>query len=353
MSGTSMDGIDAALLMTDGEKIAKTGHGLIEHYSQDFRDRLKQLVSGNGDRLAIEHELTMLHADAVNRLLKESGVNKKQVRAIGFHGHTISHRPDEGITCQIGDGTLLAEKTGIDVVCDFRRADIAAGGQGAPLVPLFHLALTQEISGAVAVVNIGGIANISYIGADKKPESLMAFDTGPGNSLIDRWIQQHKAGNYDKDAKIALAGRVYDNVMQHMMQHPFISRTIPKSCDIADFSLEPLQNLNLQDGAATLAAFTARAIAVHAAVLPQMPERWIICGGGAHNAAIMQHLSSLLPGVCTADSIGWQGDLIEAEAFAYLAARSLKGLPLSYPNTTGVSRAVTGGAFYRAASGVN
>jgi anhydro-N-acetylmuramic acid kinase len=354
MSGTSMDGIDAALLQTDGESIAKTGHGLTLHYDDAFRARLREVVNGAGDHLALERDLTMLHADAVNALLQQSGMNAADIIAIGFHGHTISHRPADGISWQIGNPALLAEKTGIAVMADFRRADIAAGGQGAPMVPIFHLALAREIKGAVAVVNIGGIANITYIGADKMPESLLAFDTGPGNSLIDRWVQQHGKANYDDGGRIAKSGKVYDNVLAALMEHPFIRQTLPKSCDIKDFSLEKLANLSLADGAATLAEFTAASIASHQQYMPSKPSRWIVCGGGAHNAAIMDGLKKHVSGeVSAAHKTGWAGDLIEAQAFAYLAARSLNGLPLSYPNTTGVSRAVTGGAFYPVASDAN
>lgn len=350
MSGTSLDGVDAALILTDGETIETFGAHLTLPYPFSFRTSLMQLINGAADMLTIQRELTEFHVNAVQQLLGEANMKAAEVSVVGFHGQTIAHRPRKHLTWQIGDGSLLAEKTGIDVVTDFRRRDMAAGGQGAPVVPVFHLALAKECPGPMALVNLGGISNITYIGAEKIPSSLKAFDMGPGNTLVDRWMEMVTGKPYDYDGKHGLKGRVDEEVLAALMAHERIQAKPPKSLDTQDFNLDEVKSLSLEDGAATLAAFTARAIAEHLKYLPEEPKLWVIAGGGAHNKAIMHYIKKYLPGeVKTADEMGWSSDAMEAQAFAYLAVRSLKGLPLTFPETTGVSYAVTGGAFYRGA----
>ena len=347
MSGTSLDGIDAALIKTDGERVEEFGPWLTVPYDEGFRTQLREAVYARGDMLKMEHELTLKHADAVKRLLKQADVSAKEMHVIGFHGQTVSHRPQEQMTWQIGDGALLAEKTGIDVVCDFRRRDVAAGGQGAPLVPLFHAALARNMALPVAVVNIGGIANVTWVGRSEEMD-LLAFDTGPGNVLLNEWVLKYTSADCDRDGKLALAGRVHMPTLNSLLASPYFSQTPPKSLDRNHFSIEALAALSTEDGAATLTEFTAAAIALGAQHFPAPVKKWIVCGGGGHNPALMQALQKHLPLLAKAETVGWISDALEAQAFGFLAMRSLKGLSLSMPTTTGVSKEVTGGAYYRA-----
>jgi len=349
MSGTSLDGVDAALLKTNGQEVEEVGAHLTLPYPYAFRTHMSQLINGAADMLNVQRELTEYHVKAVQQLLLEADMKASEISVIGFHGQTIAHRPKAHQTWQIGDGAFLAEQTGIDVVTDFRRRDMAAGGQGAPLVPVYHLALATQTEAPMAIINLGGISNMTYIGAEKTPQSLMAFDMGPGNTLVDRWMEMVTGKPYDYDGKYGLKGTVDEEVLADLLQHPRIQAEPPKSLDTQDFDLDRVKSLSLEDGAATLAAFTAQAIAEHLSYLPQEPKLWVIAGGGAHNKAIMHYIKKALPNkVTTADAMGWHTDAMEAQAFAYLAVRSLEGLPLTFPETTGVSYAVTGGAFYRA-----
>jgi anhydro-N-acetylmuramic acid kinase len=294
----------------------------------------------------IERELTMLHAEAVKALLRQSGTDESQVVAIGFHGQTILHEPDQGRTWQIGDGALLARQTGIDVVNDFRSRDIAEGGQGAPLVPLYHAALAAGLPRPIAVLNIGGVANVTWIGNGS--EELLAFDTGPGNALLNDWVQRHLGVPIDRDGALARAGRVRPEVVARFMSHSYFGRPAPKSLDRDAFDAAPVAELSPADGAATLTAFTVAAVVRAALLFPNPVKRWLVTGGGRHNPAMMAGLSDALQApVAPVESVGWNGDALEAQAFAYLAIRSLDGLPLSLPGTTGVMRPVSGGRLHR------
>lgn len=352
MSGTSMDGIDAAILDTDGERIAAFGPARFEPYSPKMRAKLRAGVahaakwSGQGplppDIATLERELTQAHAAAVNALLADASLHPNEIDVVGFHGHALMHRPDRRLTLQIGSGPALAESTGIAVVNDFRTADVRAGGQGAPLVPIYHQALAGERA-PVAVLNIGGVANVTFVG---RSGELIAFDTGPGNAPIDDWALKHTGQPVDTGGALATRGRVNENVIAHLMRNPFFAAPPPKSLDRMDFSLEMARNLSAEDGAATLTALTARAIAQAREHLPEAPQNWIVCGGGRHNPVLMRELRAALgpEKVTLAEDAGWRGDFVEAEAFAYLAARALRGLPISFPKTTGVPRPMTGGS---------
>jgi anhydro-N-acetylmuramic acid kinase len=354
MSGTSLDGIDAALIRTDGESIQEFGAWMTQPYDDSFREKLRQVVHGRGDILKIEHELTLKHAEIVKALLAKAGMDKKDVHVIGFHGQTITHRPAEDLTWQIGNGALLAEKTGIDVVCDFRRRDMAAEGEGAPLVPLFHAALARQMQLPIAIVNIGGIANVTWIGRSEITSSslmdldIMAFDTGPGNVLLNEWALKHTGQACDLDGKLALAGNVNEALVQTMLADDFFDKHPPKSLDRNYFTFDALAKLSAEDGAATLAEFAAAAVEKGAAYFPMPAKQWFISGGGRHNPSLMQSLVRRLKHVYPVESLGWIGDALEAQAFAFLAVRSLKRLPISLPTTTGARKAVTGGAHYRA-----
>jgi anhydro-N-acetylmuramic acid kinase len=353
MSGTSLDGVDAALLASDGEDITQFGPWLTLPYPPQFRTELAQTIQDFRKVPEVEDRLTRYHAEAVKQLLEREGLTPNDIRLVGFHGQTILHKPEQGLTWQIGNGSLLAELTGCDVIADFRRADMAAGGQGAPLVPVFHRALAGWLECPAVLVNIGGIANITYVAGRDHESALWGCDTGPGNRLIDRWVQMKTGIAYDAEGEIGLRGTVDETVLKQLMSDPAIHQPMPKSFDTADFNLDPVLHLSLEDGAATLAAFTADAIALNIEHMPQAPRQWVMCGGGRLNKAIMarlkQSLASTQPVIMPIDDAGISGDALEAYAFAYLAERSVRGLPLTFPNTTGVSRAVTGGAFYRAA----
>lgn len=358
MSGTSLDGIDAALIETNGEEIAISGAALGVPYIAETRALLRgaladaqRLASGSPVPDSIrdaEHRLTLAHADAVKALLVGAGLAPRDIALIGFHGQTILHRPQQRWSWQIGDGALLARLSGIDVVNDFRSADLKAGGHGAPLVPLYHAAMLRKTVGIafpVAIVNIGGVANVTYVDG----ETILAFDTGPGNAPLDDWVQHHTGKLMDEGGALARAGRIDAAILSQMLADDFFALPPPKSLDRMDFGASAVTGLSAEDGAATLTAFTAASIAKALEHFPQPATRWIVCGGGRHNGTLMDQLRARVNApVLTAEDAGWNGDFIEAEAFAYLAMRSQRGLPLSLPSTTGVAKPVGGGTFHRA-----
>lgn len=347
MSGTSLDGIDAALIRTDGDGRAMPLCHLTHPYAETLRERLRGCLGQEARNPIIdgvERDLTQAHTAAVRELLQRGGVDAASVRAIGFHGHTILHRPERGVTWQLGDAAVLAAETGIDVVADFRGADVAAGGQGAPLAPAFHRALAVDLDKPVAMLNVGGVANVTWIGAYGP---MIAFDTGPGNALIDDWMRRRTGNAVDEDGRAAAAGRVDDKVLSSMLANPYFDRLPPKSLDRLDFDAAAAAALSTADGAATLTAFTAAAVARSAAHLPEPPRRWLVCGGGRRNTVLMRMLAARLAApVEPIDRIGWDGDAIEAQAFAYLAIRSIEGLPISWPGTTGAPMRLSGGRLF-------
>jgi len=351
MSGTSCDGVDAALVETDGRAAISCGSWLSEPYDAAFHDRLRSVLGGRGDVAAVERELTERHAHAVRDLLARQSIAPSNVDVIGFHGQTILHEPEHGRTWQIGDGALMARLTGIDVVNDFRSADVAAGGQGAPLVPLFHAALAAALPRPLAVLNIGGVANVTWIGEEGVDGEIVAFDTGPGNAMLDDWTLRHTGRPADIGGALAGGGRVDAGVLSVLLKHAYFERPAPKSLDRDAFDPAPLEGLSAGDGAATLVAFTAAAVARAQPLFPRPVRRWLVAGGGRHNPAIMAALADRLGApVAPVEAVGWDGDALEAQAFAYLAVRSLRGLPLSLPTTTGVSHPLPGGQLHRASA---
>jgi anhydro-N-acetylmuramic acid kinase len=352
MSGTSMDGVDAALIETDGEAVLKPGPALTLPYPREFREALRrclivdeqQTLEGRAHIAAVEGRLTALHAEAVARLLAKAELGARDIDVIGFHGHTIRHAPEIGMTWQIGDGNLLAMATGIPVVNDFRTADVLAGGQGAPLVPLFHQALAEAREKPVVLVNIGGVANLTWCGAAGE---IVAFDTGPGNALIDDWIFMHTGATYDPGGGLARGGRIDDSALGALLAHPFFRRAGPKSLDRNAFAITPVKGLALADGAATLTAFTVETILRGISLCPEMPREVFVCGGGRHNKVILENLQrGLNAPVEPIEAIGWDGDALEAHAFGFLAVRSLCNRPLTLPTTTGVAEPQSGGLFH-------
>jgi len=347
MSGTSLDGVDAAWVETDGEAIASLGPTLTIPYEDDLRAALRALL----DRAPGLDPKDPALADPIRRLTETHARAALALGGapdlIGFHGQTILHDPARRRTWQIGDAALLARLTGVAVAYDFRSADVAAGGQGAPLAPLFHAALAREMEKPLAVLNIGGVANVTWIGPG---EWLVAFDTGPGNGPLDDWVSRHGGGPFDRDGALAHAGTADAAVLVRLLAHAYFARPAPKSLDRLDFARalaeSGIEALSPADGAATLVAFTTAAVAT--APLPVPPRRWLVAGGGRRNPAIMDALRRALPApVEPAEAVGWDGDALEAQCFGFLAARVAAGLPLSLPETTGVPRPLSGGAIVR------
>lgn len=360
MSGTSMDGIDIALIETDGEAAVTRRFAGSRQYTASEREGLAAAMVEASRMLdrderpgtlgRIEQQLTELHAQLVQDFLAQNGVDAASVDVIGFHGQTVLHRAQERLTVQLGDGALLARLTGVPVVYDMRAADIAAGGQGAPLASAYHRAFAAKLSERpVAILNIGGVANVTWIGAGiGDGGDILAFDTGPGNALMDDWVSRQSNEPYDRDGALARTGHVDIDRLSVYLKHPYLQQAAPKSLDRYDFTLRPLDGLATADGAATLAQVTVVAVARSVSLMPEPPKAWVICGGGRHNGFVMELLRRHLSApVLSAEDIGLNGDSIEAEAWAYLAVRSLKGLPITFPGTTGVPAPMTGGVLAR------
>ncbi len=350
MSGTSLDGIDAALIETDGAAHVRPLGALTLPYAADFRKGLRQAIGGGLDPRAIEERLTDLHAAAVLALLRHLDRRAGDIDVIGFHGQTVLHRPQERRTWQIGDGQRLADWVGIDVVHDFRSADVAAGGEGAPLAPIYHAALAARVrERPLAIVNIGGVANVTWIGADGR---LVACDVGPGNGPIDDWIGRHLDQAFDAGGAVARSGIANEGRIAAALQADFFKRPPPKSLDRLDFTDDLARGLSVADGAATLSAFTVAAIVASAAILPAPPARWLVAGGGRRNDWLMQRLAETAGApVAAIEAIGADGDALEAEAFAYMAVRTLNDAPISFPGTTGAPQPLSGGRIARAKAG--
>jgi len=356
MSGTSLDGIDVALIETDGERVTGFGPSATDPYEASDRNLLRQaLEEGRAlkSRTArpgvlgeAERMVTTLHAAAVERFLAANRIERASIDIVGFHGQTVLHRPQSGLTVQIGDGAALADALRLPVAYDFRAADVAADGQGAPLVPVFHRAIARTIERPrpLIVLNVGGVANITFLFDGEDP---IACDTGPGNALIDDFMRSRNGEAYDDGGATAARGAVDWKFIERVLAHPFFAAPLPKSLDRNAFAFANLRlsTYSLADGAATLAALTAAAVARIVPHLPQPPASVIVAGGGAKNRTLMAMLAErLAPArVETATDAGWSADALEAQAFAFLAVRAQRGLPITFPSTTGVPRPMTGG----------
>jgi anhydro-N-acetylmuramic acid kinase len=379
MSGTSLDGIDIALIETDGAQYVWRGPSATIAYEPEFRMKLVEAlkdakaITDRDERPGclrdVEQALTERHADAVTRFMGQNSLQPSAIDCIGFHGQTVLHKqltkfdstwnnaifaPSvtttpryHQLTVQLGDGRALARATGIDVVYDLRAADCEAGGQGAPLVSVYHRALVAKLpQRPVAVLNIGGVANVTYIGRDG---NLIAFDTGPGNALLDDWILKHTGKTRDEDGRIGAMGQVSEDTLRFYLNHSYFGSPPPKSLDRQDFVMDLVDGLPLADGAATLTAFTAQSIARAREHFPEEPLLWIVCGGGRRNKTLMSMLAARVENaVVPAEAVGLDGDAVEAEAWAYLAVRSLLKLPITFPGTTGVDQPMTGGILAKA-----
>jgi anhydro-N-acetylmuramic acid kinase len=356
MSGTSMDGVDIALLSTDGEEAAERGPFFSQPYPAATRARIadgllaardiKERTERPASLASLEAELTTIHGEAILAYLSRMGIAPGSVDVIGYHGHTVLHRPEQRLTVQLGDGAMLARITGRAVVNDLRAADVLAGGEGAPLAPVYHRVLAARApERPVAFVNIGGVANVTWVGRDG---SLLAFDSGPGNALMDDWALRHTGQPVDVDGALARSGTADEVVLRNYLLSGFLERPAPKSLDRGDFTLEPVEHLPPANGAATLARLTAATVARAASWFPEQPTWWIVCGGGRRNRFLMELLAwHLTAPVAPAEALGLDGDAIEAEAWAYLAVRSLKGLPITFPTTTRAPQPMTGGVLHR------
>lgn len=359
MSGTSLDGVDVALIETDGERIQAFGPVGYRPYSDDERALLRQALAEGAaltDRAArpgvlaeAEAFVTRVHAETVEAFLEAENIDRADVAVVGFHGQTVLHRPQDRLTVQIGDGAALARRLVMTVVHDFRAADVAAGGQGAPLVPVFHQALARDLARPhpIAVLNVGGVANVTFVnGGDP-----VACDTGPGNALIDDFMRARTGAPLDRDGDEASRGKVDEGFVERVLAHGFFDLPCPKSLDRNAFAFANigLPDFTVADGAATLSALTAASVARVVKRLPEAPRSWVIAGGGARNPTLMKMLAQrLAPAtVETADAVGWSSQSIEAQAFAYLAVRTQLSLPITFPLTTGVAAPMTGGVVTR------
>lgn len=350
MSGTSLDGVDAAWLDTDGVTVTTFGPTLTVSYDAQLRQDLRvildlapTLLPDDPRLLHAVDRLTDYHVQAVEAIGRSADL-------IGFHGQTILHQPACGRTWQIGDAASLARRLRTTVAYDFRSADVTAGGQGAPFAPVYHNALAAALQKPLAILNIGGVANVTWIGEDG---TLMAFDTGPGNGPLDDWVFRHTGQAFDRDGALAASGCVDRRVLGRLLGHPYFGQAGPKSLDRLDFGTvlaeSGLFQLSGPDGAATLVQFTVASISF--AQFPVPPVRWLVCGGGRHNPLMINELRRLVGvPVEPVEAVGWDGDALEAQCFGFLAARVLANLPLSFPSTTGVSVPQAGGKLARPSS---
>jgi anhydro-N-acetylmuramic acid kinase len=358
MSGTSLDGVDVAMIETDGKQIKSFGPSGYRAYTERERALLRAALTEAvhlprrdarpGILREAEDAVTVAHAEAVAAFVANNRIAFEDIDIVGFHGQTVLHRPERRLTVQIGDAAALAKAIHIPVMHDFRAADVAAGGQGAPFVPVYHRALAQSLDreGPIVVVNIGGVSNITYIDGN---DTLIACDTGPGNALLDDFMFRTMRQAFDCEGRLAAQGIADDSWVARALQLPFFWLPPPKSLDRNDFASLKLGQVPPANGAATLTALTAAAIARIVPLLPRPPKSWIVAGGGARNLTMIRMLRERLEPatVEAAETLGWSSDAIEAQAFGFLAARGLKGLPLSYPATTGVPIPMTGGVIAR------
>lgn len=342
MSGTSLDGVDVALVKTDGKDYTR----LLDYKEFAYDASLKEavrLVFGrekpDNETKAAEALITQAHIDAIVKTGWKADV-------IGFHGQTIHHDPAQRFTWQIGDAQMLADETGIDVVADMRQADIAAGGQGAPLLPLCHRSFASSIDKPIAILNLGGVGNITWLGTERT--DILAFDTGPANAPIDDLVRAKTGEAYDSNGKRALAGTPLMRLVEEWLDNPFFDQMPPKSLDRNQWDVSAVTEFELCDAIATLTQFTVQSVLKSLPHLPGTPTALYVAGGGRYNKAMMGWLSEALDyPVLPVEDIGWNGDALEAQGFAYLAVRSLLGLALTVPTTTGIPEPMSGGMLYK------
>lgn len=350
ISGTSMDGIDVAWIETDGMDVVRPRGGRVLPYPASLRAELQDFLQSperaESDPLEmLEARVTIAFGDAIEAFMTAERLSPNDFDLIGLHGQTVFHRPERRFTRQLGNGALLRDRFGVTVVDQFRLADVAAGGQGAPLAPLYHAALAHALPQPLMVLNLGGVGNVTYIDG----ETIIAFDTGPASALIDDFVARRFGVAFDKDGRIGEKGRVDGAVLATLMADPFFALAPPKSLDRNAFHARAkrVETLGDFDAVATLSAFTIEATAAALRHLPKPPRRWLVCGGGRLNGRLMEGLGRQL-GVLVepVEAVGWNGDLLEAELFGFLGVRALLKLPLSLPTTTGVPSPMSGGRIW-------
>ena len=342
MSGTSMDGIDLAFIESDGfENITSLNFTYLP-YKKDLKERLSNIIYGKPsleEIKLVENEFTNLNAKLIEDFLQKNQINKNEIDLIAFHGHTVLHNPDKKITWQIGNPCLLSQVTNINVISDFRRRDVALGGQGAPLVPIYHFHLFANQNKPTAILNIGGISNITYFNSDKE-EDIQAFDICFGNAPMDDLIAKKLGRDFDQDGELAKKGTVDFLLADRILQNEIFHKLPPKSFDRDDFAeiISPINNLKIEDALATFAYMHAKVLNMNIELLEEKPQEIFICGGGRKNIALMDEMKKHIIGcdIRSVEEIGLNGDAIEAEAFAFLGIRSLLNLPISFQKTTGV-----------------
>ena len=355
MSGTSMDGIDLSIIKSDGEKVAKIIDEMYMKYDPQFKKRLAKIVKlctskNKFTRFKeeiddIERELTFYHAKACNLIIRRN--KNLKLDLIGFHGQTILHKPKLGYSIQIGDPQLLSKLTKTTVISKFRENDILHGGQGAPLASIYHKLILNKIRAPFpcAIVNIGGISNITYL---EKKNKIISFDIGPGNCLIDEWIKKHTRRDFDKWGMIAKSGNLDQNILNKFLKISYFQKKPPKSLDIKDFNLSRLKKLNLKNGTTTLSMLTTKAICFTVNSLIKYPNLILISGGGRKNKFIVDNIKKKLKcKIYLIDKFNYNGDFIESQAFAYLAIRSHLKKFITFPSITGVQKACSGGVRFK------
>ena len=358
MTGTSLDAVDMAVIETDGDEITGLGPAGEKKLDPGVRRLLEAAI---GDALKLKEgdptpasfgvaaqAMAEEHIAAGDAFMRDNGLLPGDIELIGLQGQTVLHAPPgpdrpEGRTIQLIDAPAVARALAAPTVYDLRQDDVAAGGQGAPLAPIYHAALVRYsgLHVPMAVLNLGGVANLTLIRSDGE---LEAFDTGPGVGMIDLVVQDRTDRRYDEDGKLARAGQANERALNAYLSDPYFQRRGPKSLDRFDFRLDRVVAMTLPDAAATLTAFTAEAVWRGLQACSEIPLRVVVTGGGRHNPALMDAIRGVCPlPVLTAEDVHWRGDSIEAEAFAFLAARSMMALPISFPGTTGVPAPLTGG----------
>ncbi|PPR77808.1 MAG: Anhydro-N-acetylmuramic acid kinase [Alphaproteobacteria bacterium MarineAlpha2_Bin1] len=345
MSGTSIDGVDAAIIKTNGQDFIELGPAITMEYNKNFKSSLYSIMGytdkSNTKVLNIEYKLTEYHIEIIRELLYSNNLNSKDIDIIGFHGQTINHIPSKRLTLQIGNPIQLANELNINVVSDMRVADLESGGQGAPLVPIYHYESFKNYDIPLIILNIGGVSNVTWINSD----NFIAFDTGPGNSIIDDWVRFSLGLQYDDSGKLARQGKSSTKLVDDFLKNDFFYKLPPKSIDRNHFNYNLIpKNLTPEDGAATAVDLIVNSIKKSELFFPIKPSLCLVSGGGRKNDSIMSGLSSSLSfPVKNIDTLGHRGDFIEAEAFAYLAVRRLKNLPTTFPKTTGCKVPTSGG----------
>ena len=350
MSGTSLDGLDISLIKSDGIKKITSSYNITYKYSQQIKDDISFLIkkinkNQSFDFSSIEEKLNDIFLKKIKLYFKKFNIKKSEIDIIGLHGQTILHKPKKNISIQIGCGKFLAKALKIPVVSNFRNADIKKGGQGAPLVPIFHKAIFEKKKISTAVINIGGISNITWIGDNNK---IYSTDIGPGNVLIDQFCMTYYNIPFDRNGKLAKKGKINKSIVSEWMNLPFVKKKLPKSFDNYTFKIENyITKAKKVDKniLANLTMYSAKLIADISKYFPQT-DRWIICGGGALNKQMMKNLKSLLLNVEPSEKYGWDSKFIESQAFAYLAIRKLKKLPSTFKSTTGTSKPVVCGELF-------